>query len=254
MRSSVFRSDSGRTNGNTFNAQGHLISCEGAEFGTGGRRRLVRTNLKTDIVEVLTDHYEGKRYNSPNDVVVDIKGRIWFTDPFYSDDRSVLELDAEAVYRIDGNGEVTRVLSQPQIERPNGLAITSNARTLYVVDSHTRVGGNRKIWSFDIAIDGQLSNQRLVFNFGRGRGGDGMRLDEHGNLWVAAGILHPRHSGETADVPAGVYVITPQGELLADLAQVVADFALKERRSRRISQFFVVESASGRCSEDLIEP
>ena len=106
------------------------------------------------------------------------------------------------------------VLSQPQIERPNGLAITSNARTLYVVDSHTRVGGNRKIWSFDIGIDGQLSNQRLVFDFGRGRGGDGMRLDEHGNLWVAAGILHPRHSGETADVPAGVYVITPQGELL----------------------------------------
>jgi gluconolactonase len=211
---SVFRSDSGRTNGNTFDAQGRLISCEGAEFGTGGRRRLVRTNLSTNRIEVLTDHYEGKRYNSPNDVVVDTHGRIWFTDPFYGDDRSALEMDTEAVYRIDVNGKVARVLSQPQIERPNGLAITSNVRTLYVIDSHTRVGGNRKIWSFDIAMDGQLSNQRLVFDFGRGRGGDGMRLDEHGNLWVAAGILHPRHPGETADVPAGVYVITPQGELL----------------------------------------
>jgi gluconolactonase len=211
---SVCRSDSGRSNGNTFDVQGRLISCEGAEFGTGGRRRLVRTDLKTDFVEVLTDHFEGKRYNSPNDVVVDNHGRIWFTDPFYGDDRSALELDTEAVYRIDPDGKVSCVLSQPQIERPNGLAVTPNAQTLYVIDSHTRVGGNRKVWSFDITVDGQLGNQRLVFDFGQGRGGDGMRLDERGNLWVAAGILHPRHPGETADVPAGIYVITPQSELL----------------------------------------
>jgi gluconolactonase len=211
---SIFRADSGRTNGNTFDAHGLLISCEGAEFGTGGRRRLVRTDLKTGHVEVLTDRYEGKRYNSPNDVVVDAKGRIWFTDPFYGEDRSALELDTEAVYRIDADGAVVRVLSQPQIERPNGLAITPDARTLYVIDSHTRPGGNRKVWSLDVAEDGRLSGQRLVFDFGRGRGGDGMRLDERGNLWVAAGILHARHTGETTDVPAGVYVITPQGELL----------------------------------------
>jgi gluconolactonase len=59
-----------------------------------------------------------------------------------------------------------------------------------------------------------LSNQRLIFDFGRGRGGDGMRLDEQGNLWVAAGISLPRHAGENADVPAGIYVITPNGQLL----------------------------------------
>jgi gluconolactonase len=211
---SIFRADSGRTNGNTFDAHGLLISCEGAEFGTGGRRRVVRTDLKTGQVEVLTERYEGKRYNSPNDVVADAKGRIWFTDPFYGDDRSVLEMDVEAVYRVDTNGTVARVLSQPQIERPNGLAITPDSRMLYIIDSHTRPGGNRKIWSFDVAEDGRLSGQKLVFDFGRGRGGDGMRLDEQGNLWVAAGILHPRHVGETADVPAGIYVITPQGELL----------------------------------------
>ena len=211
---SVFRADSGRTNGNTFDAHGLLISCEGAEFGTGGRRRLVRSDLKTGHIEVLTDRYEGKRYNSPNDVVVDVKGRIWFTDPFYGDDRSALELDAEAVYRIEADGAIARVLSQPQIERPNGLAITPDARTLYVIDSHTRPGGNRKVWSFDVTEDGNLSGQRLVFDFGRGRGGDGMRLDDRGNLWVAAGILHARHGGETTDVPAGVYVITPKGELL----------------------------------------
>ena len=98
---SVFRADSGRTNGNTFDAQGRLISCEGAEQGPGGRRRVVRTDLKTGVVEVLTDRFEGKRYNSPNDVCVDAKGRIWFTDPYYGEDHASLELDAEAVYRID---------------------------------------------------------------------------------------------------------------------------------------------------------
>ena len=211
---SVFRADSGRTNGNTFDLQGRLISCEGAEQGPGGRRRVVRTDLKTGEIEVLTERYEGKRYNSPNDVVVDIHGCIWFTDPYYEKDRSGLEMDNESLYRIDPGGHVLRVLTQPQIERPNGLAITPDARTLYVIDSHTRPGGNRKVWAFDVAEDGRLGGQRLVFDFGRGRGGDGMRLDERGNLWVAAGVLFPRHPGETADVPAGVYVITPGGELL----------------------------------------
>jgi gluconolactonase len=211
---SVFRADSGRTNGNTFDAQGRLISCEGAEQGPGGRRRIVRTDLKTGTIEVLTELYDGKRYNSPNDVCVDVRGRIWFTDPFYGDDRSALEMDAEAVYRIDPDGQVTRVLSQPEIGRPNGLALTPDARTLYVVDSDGRPGGNRKIWAFDVADDGTPSHRRLIFDFGRGRGGDGLRLDERGNLWVAAGILFPRHAGETADVPPGVYVLTPQGQML----------------------------------------
>jgi gluconolactonase len=211
---SIFRADSGRTNGNTFDAQGRLISCEGAEQGPGGRRRLVRTDLLTGAIEVLTERYEGLRYNSPNDVCSDIHGRTWFTDPYYGDDRSELELDVEAVYRIDPGGAVTRVLSQPDIQRPNGLAITPDARTLYVVDSNHRAGGNRKIWAFEVSDSGVLGHQRLVFDFGRGRGGDGMRLDEHGNLWVAAGILISRHDGETQDVPPGVYVLTPQGEIL----------------------------------------
>jgi gluconolactonase len=211
---SVFREDSGRTNGNTFDAHGRLISCEGAEFGPAGRRRLVRTDLKSGAIEVLTERFEGKRYNSPNDVVVDGKGRIWFTDPFYSEDRSALEMTEEAVYRLDPDGTVARVLTQPQIERPNGLAVTPDDRTLYIIDSHTRMGGNRKVWGFDLGEDGRPSGQRLIFDFGRGRGGDGMRLDDRGNLWVAAGILLPRHERETADVPAGIYVITPMGELL----------------------------------------
>jgi gluconolactonase len=214
-RVSVFRENSGRTNGNTFDAQGRLLSCEGAEMGSAeGRRRIVRTDLKTGQIEVLTDRYEGKRYNSPNDICVDIHGRIWFTDPYYGPDRHILEMGHEAVYRIDPDGKVTRVLTQPAIQRPNGIAITPDAKTLYVVDSHPQPGGNRKIWAFSVKPDGSLTDQRLVFDFGRGRGGDGMRLDVEGNLWVCAGVLRPRGPGETDEVPPGVYVISPQGKLL----------------------------------------
>jgi len=211
----TFREDSGRTNGNTFDAQGRLISCEGAENGPGGRRRLVRTDMKTGHVEVLTERYEGKRYNSPNDVVVDPTGRIWFTDPLYAPDRSIMEHGHEAVYRIDTNGKVARVITQPAIGRPNGLAVTPDGKTLYVIDSnYIRPDANRKIWAFDILPDGEVTKQRQVFDFGRGRGGDGMRLDTQGNLWVAAGISAPRTANESADVPTGVYVISPEGKLL----------------------------------------
>jgi gluconolactonase len=211
---SVFRADSGRTNGNTFDARGRLISCEGAEQGPGGRRRVVRTDMTTGAVTVLTERYEGKRYNSPNDVCVDPRGRIWFTDPYYMEDRTPLEMDVEAVYRIDLDGKVARVLGPPQIERPNGLAITPDGHTLYLNDSNSKPGGNRKVWAFTIDGDGSLGDRRLVFDFGKGRSGDGLRLDERGNLWIAAGILLPRHAGENTDVPAGVYVLSPEGKLL----------------------------------------
>jgi gluconolactonase len=210
----TFREDSGRTNGNTFDAQGRLISCEGTENGPGGRRRIVRTDMKTGKTEVVTERYEGKRYNSPNDVVVDSSGRIWFTDPLYAPDRSIMEHQHEAVYRIDTDGKVSRVITQPAIGRPNGLAITPDAKTLFVIDSnYINPTANRKIWAFDILPDGSASKQRQVFDFGRGRGGDGLRLDMQGNLWVAAGISAPRTPNESADVPTGVYVISPQGQL-----------------------------------------
>src|SRR5262249_22331774 len=214
---SVFRADSGRTNGNVFDAQGRLISCEGGDKSNGGRRRMVRTDMTTGEVTVLTDRFEGKRYNSPNDVCVDTKGRIWFTDPRYGSERGDLELDVEAVYRIDPDGKVFRVLSQPEIQKPNGIAITPDARTLYVIDSNPQPDGNRKIWALDVSAAGALSNRRLVYDFGKGRGGDGLRLDTKGNLWVAAGILTPRGPGETPDVPPGVYVITPEGKLLGPI-------------------------------------
>jgi len=213
---SVFRTESGRTNGNTFDQLGRLLSCEGAEMGPGGRRRVVRTDLKTGEVTVLAERYEGVRHNSPNDVVVDGRGRIYFTDPCYGD-RSLMEMEIEGVYRIDPNGAVIRILEQPDIERPNGIAISPDDRTLYLVDSNPNVGGNRKIWAFDLSENGAVSNQRLVYDFAPGRGGDGMRLDMEGNLWIAAGINRPRYPCEKTDNAAGVYVVSPTGKLLGCL-------------------------------------
>jgi gluconolactonase len=189
-----------------------LLHCEGAEFGSGGGRRITRTNLETGAYDVLTDRFEGARYNAPNDICVDGLGRIYFTDPCYGD-RSQMEMEIEGVYRIDLDGSVTRILRQPDIERPNGIAVTQDSKRLYVVDSCPTIGGNRKIWAFDLDEQGVPSNQRLVIDFAPGRGGDGMRLDVEGNLYIAAGIMTPRGPHETADVPPGIYVVTPEGEL-----------------------------------------
>lgn len=210
---SVFRKPSHRTNGQTFDLEGRLLHCEGAEFGTGGGRRVTRTNLANGQYEVLTDRYQGLRYNSPNDICVDGHGRIYFTDPCYGD-RSQMEMPQEGVYRIELDGRVSRILEQPSVERPNGLAVTQDAKRMYVVDSCPTPGGNRKIWSFELDEQGNPQSQRLVFDFAPGRGGDGMRLDVEGNLYVAAGIARPRHANETADVPPGVYILSPEGKLL----------------------------------------
>jgi gluconolactonase len=209
----VFREPSHRTNGQTFDQQGRLYHCEGAEFGPHGGRKVTRTNLQTGQYEILTERYEGLRYNSPNDICVDGRGRVYFTDPCYGD-RSIMEMTIEGVYRIDLDGSVHRILEQPVIERPNGIAVTQDSRTMYIIDSCPVMGGNRKVCSFDLDDQGQPHNQRLVYDFAPGRGGDGMRLDMEGNLYVAAGIMTPRHSNETADVPPGIYVITPAGKLL----------------------------------------
>ncbi len=210
---SVFREPSGRTNGNTFDQRGRLLHCEGAEFGPGGGRRITRSNLETGEYEVLTDRFDGVRYNAPNDICVDGAGRIYFTDPCYGD-RSQMEMEIEGVYRIDLDGTVTRILQQPDIERPNGIAVTQDSKLLYLVDSCPTIGGNRKIWAFDLDEAGLPSNQRVVIDFAPGRGGDGMRLDMEGNLYIAAGIMTARGPHETTDVPPGIYIVSPAGDLI----------------------------------------
>jgi gluconolactonase len=173
--------------------------------------------MKTGKIQVLTDRYEGKRYNSPNDICVDSKRRIWFTDPYYGIQRDSLEMDVEGVYRIDPEGKVTRVLTQKEVQRPNGIAVSPDAKTLYVIDSHPKPGGNRKIWAFELDESAIPGKQRLVYDFGKARGGDGMKLDMKGNLWVAAGISVKRGPGESLEVLPGIYVISPKGKLLGTI-------------------------------------
>ena len=210
----VFRQPSGRANGLLFDVQGRLLACEGNEFcPNDGHRRVTRTDLTTGHVEVLTDHWNGKRYNAPNDIAACSNGRLFFTDPCYYD-RATMEFDHDSVYRIDPDGTVTRVLTQPQIQRPNGVALSPDERTLYLVDSCPVLGGHRRIWAFDLADDGSLSGQRLVIDFAPGRGGDGMCVDSQGTLYIAAGVSRARHANETADVPLGVFVVRPDGTLL----------------------------------------
>ncbi len=215
----VFREPSHRTNGQSFDPQGRLLHCEGAELGPGGGRRVTRTDLATGEYTVVTDRYEGQRYNSPNDICTDAAGRIFFSDPRYGD-RSDMEMSVEGVYRIDLDGRVTRILDNSHVERPNGLAVTQDGRRLYVVDSCPVPGGHRKIWSFDLDETGLPTGWREVFDFAPGRGGDGMRLDQQGHLYVAAGVLVARHDGETADVPPGIYVLSPEGTLLGRIPVV----------------------------------
>lgn len=212
-KTTVWRADSGRSNGLLFDPEGRLLACEGSEFGPGGRRRITRTDMTTGQVEVLTDRIDGVQYNAPNDIAARSNGQIFFTDPCYGD-RTEMQMTHESVYRIDPNGAVTRVITQPVIQRPNGIALSPDEQTLYVVDSCPTAGGHRKIWAFALSAAGVPSAQRLVYDFAPGRGGDGMAVDSEGNLYIAAGIDHPRHPYETTAVPPGIYVITPTGRLL----------------------------------------
>ena len=213
LRAEVFREPSGRANGLLFDFQGQLLICEGNEFGPNdGNRRITRTNLVSGEIEIVTDRFEGQRYNSPNDIAALSNGMIFFTDPCYGDP-GTMELTHESVYRIEPTGEVTRVLTQPEIQRPNGIAISPDQRTLYLIDSCPIVGGNRKVWAFNVAGNGALSDQRVVIDFAPGRGGDGMAVDCEGTLYIAAGIYRSRGAYETTDVPSGIYVVTPTGEI-----------------------------------------
>lgn len=209
----VFRCPSGRTNGLLFDPQGRLLACEGNEFGDNdGNRRITRTDLSTGHVEILTDSFQGRRYNAPNDIAACSNGFIFFTDPCYGD-RSTMEFDHDSVFRIAPDGEVSIATTQPAIQRPNGIALSPDERTMYLVDSCPVVGGNRKIWAFDLADDGSLSNQRMLIDFAPGRGGDGMAVDIQGNLFIAAGIARPRGPHETNDVPPAIWIFNPAGEV-----------------------------------------
>src|SRR5262249_10294168 len=147
---------SGRSNGLTFDAQGRLVACEGAN--TGGNRRVSITE-KDGKVRTLADKYDGKRLNSPNDLVIDTKGRIYFSDPRYVGDEP-RELDHESVYRIDPDGTVTRVVKD--VEKPNGLAISPDMKTLYVAESNSGPKGKRLLLAYPLKEDGSVGERKVL--------------------------------------------------------------------------------------------
>ena len=189
------------------------MTCEGAEYGTNGGRRMVRSDVTTGDLEVLTERFGGARYNSPNDACVDSQGRIFFTDPCYNN-HTEFEQDAEGVYRIDLDGTVERILEQPAIESPNGIAVSPDDSEMYLVDSNHSAGGNRKVWAFRLDDDGRPHDQRLVWDFAPGRGGDGLEVATDGTLFVCAGIRTPRRAAETTLYPPAVYLMSPEGDAI----------------------------------------
>lgn len=191
---SVFASPAEHANGRTIDRQGRVITCE-----HGGRRV---TRLEHDgTTTVLADRFEGKRLNSPNDVVERADGSVWFTDPSYGIDsdyeghRGESEIGGCHVFRIDPDGAVAVVADD--FVRPNGLAFSADESQLYVVDTRAR-----HIRRFDVSADGSLAGGEVFADAGASTW-DGVRLDEEGRLWVAA--------------DDGLHCFHPDGTLLGKL-------------------------------------
>jgi gluconolactonase len=236
-RVSVFRSPSNNSNGNTFDFQGRQLSCEHL------MRRVVRYELDGSVT-VLADSYNGKRLNSPNDVVPHPDGSYWFTDPPYGGQLYEGAPDAAGgpsnangklnpklgqaagvglfkrelptnCYRIDPGGKVDLVVPEDQVPDPNGLCFSPDYKKLYVVSTgkgpgDTGPGGKGDVYVFDVASDNKLSNRKRFSDFmvdGIPCGPDGIRCDVNGNLWASSNA--GRHVGYN-----GVTVWTPEGKLI----------------------------------------
>jgi gluconolactonase len=165
----------GGPNGNTYDAQGRLYTCE---FRT---RRVTRTSKK-GAVEVLASKFEGKRLNAPNDIVVRRDGHVYFTDPAFGDQQDHRELDFFGVYHITPKGEIEAIVKQKT--RPNGITFSPNGKVLYVADSDARV-----VRAYDVDKSGAASNERIAIKDIQGVP-DGIRTDEKGNIYVAAKFVY----------------------------------------------------------------
>ncbi|WP_432807312.1 SMP-30/gluconolactonase/LRE family protein [Microvirga terrae] len=236
-RVSVFRMPSNNSNGNSFDFQGRQLSCEHLT------RRVVRYELDGSIT-VLADSFEGKRLNSPNDVVAHPDGSYWFTDPPYGGQLYEGAPDVQGgpsnaggrlnpklgqpvgigtvrrelptnCYRVDPSGRVDLVVTEDQVPDPNGLCFSPDYKRLYVASTgkgpgDTGPGGKGDIHVFDVGTDNRLSNRRLFSDCmidGVKCGPDGLRCDVDGNLWASS------NAGRAVGYN-GVTVWTPEGKLI----------------------------------------
>jgi gluconolactonase len=194
-RTTVFREPSGRANGLIFGPRGQLIVAEGANTG-GGRR--VSITERDGTIRTLADGYERKRFNSPNDVAVDREGRVYVSDPRYVGNEP-RELDFEGVFLIQPEGFAIPL--DLTVYKPNGLAISPDGGTLYVSDNGAR---RRALIAARIGDRGKVADPRVIHDFGRGRGIDGMTVTTDGRIVAAAG----------SGAKAGVHIFSPDGKLL----------------------------------------
>lgn len=197
QKPAVLREASDGANGNAFDSKGNLYTCE-----TRGRR-VIRTDMKTNKVEVLADKWEGKKLNAPNDIAVRKDGHVYFTDPAFGKQTEGRELDFYGIYHIPPKAPM-ELVAKPK-GRPNGIAISPNGKVLFVSNSDERA-----VYAYDLDGKGAASNERVLISKIDGPP-DGIRVDEKGNLYVTAkgvSIYSPEgkhlHTIEVAETPRNV--------------------------------------------------
>lgn len=194
-KTTMFRSPSGMANGIIFDSEGRMLVAEGADFGG---RCVVRTDLTTGRSTIVAGVFNGKSFNSPNDLSLDEEGRIYFTDPRYVGHEPV-EQPVFGVYRIDRDGTTSLIISDAGM--PNGIVVSPDNTKLYVasIDFSTESPLNALL-SWDLLEDGSVSSRRVVVDFAPDYGPDGMTVDVEGNLYLARPAKTP-----------GIYVYSPDG-------------------------------------------
>ncbi|MFV0335903.1 MAG: SMP-30/gluconolactonase/LRE family protein [Tropicimonas sp.] len=203
-QASVFRAPAGYSNGNARDREGRLLTCE------GGMRRVTRTEFSGEVT-IIADSFEGKPFNSPNDLVCTSDGAIWFTDPPFqiSNDYEGHKAEPElphSLYRISPDGVLQQVLDD--IAGPNGLCFSADEATLYIVEG--RAQPNRLVWAFSVGADGALSEKRVQVEALNHGALDGIKCDVDGNLWCGWGSSGvPEGDPEALD---GVMVFNPEGK------------------------------------------
>ncbi len=184
---------SGRANGTAIDHEDRLVMCQ--SHGEGGGQRVARLEHEGTIT-VLADSFQGAPFIGPNDLTIDRKGRIYFTDPYYGPPAEKSQ-PVSGVYRIDRPGQVVMVIDS--LQRPNGIILTPDNRVLYVSDR-----GTQRLHRYRVLENGDLEHDKIIYDFSPDRGIDGMALDIQGHIYGAAG----------KDFTSGVYVLSPEGELL----------------------------------------
>lgn len=205
----VFRDPAGPSNGLTFDMQGRLIACD------YGHHRVTRTE-KDGKITVLAESYEGKRLNSPNDIIVRSDGSIYFTDPSYGVKEEDRELNFKGVFLIKPDGKL--VMLTKDFDMPNGLCLSADEKKLYIADSSNR----RHIRLFDVAKDGSISGGEVIFTFPKTGVPDGMKVGQDGNLYSSG--------------PAGIWVFDPLGKHLytIPIPEVPANLAFGDKDGKTL--------------------